>query len=185
MRLRHTLVKVFVWGGLGAVVVASSGAEGGQEVRRDARPTLEEAFRGWDKGFSSDRKDDRVDALRSMLPRKEEIALLFPEQVDLLWPILDEGHTAMLENVDQMAAQMTRGGGITAIKPIDVRADARRAEGPYREVLAMIPQDVEVFELVVTRGRSTSGSSAYLYVNNRWCWVRGFEAIPKLLESLR
>lgn len=185
MRGQRLLVKVVVWGGMWSALVATGMVVGGQEARRDARPTLDAAFRAWDKGFSSDRKGERVEALRAMLPRKQEIATLFPGQVDQLWPILEQGHKAMLDNVDRMAAEITRGGAITGIKPIDVRADARRADGAYRKVLAMLPQDVEVFELVVTRGQSSSGSGTYLYMNDRWFWIRGFEAIPKLLESLR
>jgi hypothetical protein len=155
----------------------------GQEPKEGTKPTLQEAFRKWDMGFSSNKKEERVSALRSMFPTKKELGYLFPKQVDKLWPKFEEGHKLMEENVDLIAKEITRGGAITKVTPIDVRADKVLASGSYKQLLAIIPKDVQVFELVVSRENSRSGSTTYLFIKDRWLWIKDLETFPKILDK--
>src|SRR5262249_31540798 len=133
----------------GAVVLLTLGLTGGlaegQDKSQGAKPTLEEAFRKWDKGFSSDKKEERVNALRTMFPTKKDIAYLFPKYVEKLWPLFEDGHKEMVENVDLIAKEITMGGGLTKVKTIDVRTDKELASGSYKDLLEIIPKDVQVF----------------------------------------
>jgi len=146
---------------------------------------LEEAYRKWDIGFSSDKKEERVNGLRSMFPTKKELAYLFPMQVDKLWPKFEEGHKFMEENVERIAKEITRGGAIIKIKSIDARADKSRASGSFKELLAIIPKEVQVFELVVTREKSSSGGGTYLFIKDRWFWIKDLETFPEILEKFK
>jgi hypothetical protein len=179
------LAMALLFGGVWCALITIGSIAKSQEAKKDAKPTLEEAFRKWDMGFSSDKTEERVNALRSMFPTKKELAYLFPKQVDKLWPKFEEGHRFMEENVDLIAKEITRGGAITKIKPIDARADKARASGSYKELLAIIPKDVQVVELVVSRDKSTSGSGTYLFMKDRWFWVKDLETFPGILEKFK
>jgi hypothetical protein len=160
----------------------------GDDDRRPARelkPSLEEAFRAWDKGRSSANREARVKALRSLLPTKEDIAYLFPKHAEKLWPRFEQGIQFLVENVDRFAREVTRGGAIEKVKAIDVRKDKDRASGSYKRLLPMIPRDVPVFELVVRRAKVSSGGGTYLHRNGRWFWIKDLEAFQKFLDQLK
>jgi len=166
---------------LALIVATVPIAESGGGKKKEPTVTLEEAFRKWDAGFASDKKHDRLAALRAMFPVKEEIAYLFPKQVDKLWPKFEEGHKFLEENVDAIAKEITRGGAITKIQVIDLRKENK---GPAKELLAIIPKDVGVFDLTVHREKSTSGSGTYLFMKNRWFFIKDLETIPPILDKL-
>lgn len=184
MRLLKTLAMALLFGGVWCALATVGTIAEGQEAKKDAPPTLDEAFRKWDMGFSSDKKEERLNALRSMFPTKNELAYLFPKQVDKLWPKFEEGHKSMEENVDLIAKEITRGGAITKIKPIDMRAD-KSSKSPYKALLAIIPHDVQVFDLAISRAKSTSGSGTYLLIKDRWFWIKDLETFPEILEKFK
>lgn len=185
MQRSHFLNTAFVSVCIGFVLFTTTAHAGDQEPKQDAKPTLEEAFRKWDMGFSSDKKDERIHVLRSMLPTKKELEHLFPKNADKLWPKFEEGRKFAEENIDLVAKEIIKGGAVTKIKPIDVRADKGKATGAFKELLAIIPKDVHAFELVVSRENSTSGSGTYFSIKDRWFWIKDCESLPAILDKLK
>jgi hypothetical protein len=183
MRLLQTLAIPLLSGGLWFASMTICTLAAGQEAKKDAKPTLEGAFRKWHMGLSSENKEERLDALRSMFPTKKEVAYLFPQQVDKLWPQFEDYHKLMEKNVDLIAKEMTRGGAITKFKPIDTRVDKSRASGSYKELLAIIPKDIQVFEVEVSRGKGVSGGGTYLFIKDRWFWIRDLEILARDLDK--
>jgi hypothetical protein len=171
MRLLQTLaiplLTGVVWCGSMTICTIAEG----QEVRK------------WHMAFTSEKKEERLKTLRSMIPTKEEVTYLFPQQVDKLWPQFEDYHKHMEKNVDLIAKEMTRGGAITKIKPIDVRVDKSRASGSYKELLAIIPKDVQVFEVEVSREKSVSGGSTCLFIKDRWVLINDLQTLARDLEK--
>jgi len=185
MRASGYLVIALYFGGVLLALSLICPIPRSQGAADTPKPTLAEAFRKFDKGLTSENKEERVNALRSMLPGKKDIAYLFPKHVDKLWPKFEENNRFLVENVDRFAKQITRGGAITKIDAIDVRADKDRASGSHKELLAIIPKEVHVFELIVDRAKSSSGSGTYLYLKDHWFWIKDLEALPAVLDKLK
>ena len=185
MRVLLFVGMVPLLGGVWCALIALSTVAAGQETKKAAMPTLEEAYRKWDTGLSSDKREERVNTLRSMFPTKKELGYLFPRQVDKLWPKFEEGHKFMEENIEPIAKEITKGGAITKVKSIDARTDKNRALGSHKALLAILPKDVHVYDLVVYREKSTSGSGTYLNIKDRWFWIKDLDGFPAILEKLK
>ena len=165
-----------------AVVTLWSCASGtfGQNSKKGEAPTLEQAFRAWHKGLSSKEKQEQIDALRSMLPAKKDIEYLFPKHADKLWPQMEKANQLLVDNVGKLAAEFTKGGDIRKVEVIDARKEEK-----YQRILAVIPQDVIVCRAFVEREQRASGSSTFLFVGDRWIWIRGLEGMAEYLEKLK
>ena len=146
------------------------------------KPTLEEAYRQWHRGFTSKKKEDREKTLRSMLASQKDVECLFPKHAEKLWPLWAKGNEFLLENVDKIADEVTKGGEIKAVEAIDVRKDKDRSTGQYKRLLEIIPKDVPVFDYEVRRA---NGGGSFVYLNHRWIWIKDLDTFPKILEKLK
>jgi hypothetical protein len=159
-----------------------------QEVQtpKDQKPasTMEDAVRAWDKGFSSDKKETRLETLRAMWPTQHEIEYLFPKHAGKLWPIFQEGLKFVEENVDELTQEITRGGAIKKVKAIDVRTDKELSTGSYKRILEIIPKDVGVFDWYVEREKGSGGGGTYLQIKGRWFWIKDAYLLPDFLDKL-
>lgn len=185
MRQVHSSATVILFA-LGLFLLVATGmiAEC-QAPKTDAKPTLGDAFRKWDKGFASEKKEERLKTLRSMFPTRKELGHLFPDHVDKLWPKFEEGHKFLEENVESIATEITNGGAITKITPIDARADKDLASGAFKELLAILPKDVQVFQMSVSRETRSSTGGTFLFIKDRWFWIKDLETFPKILDKLK
>src|SRR5262245_59491608 len=115
---------------VGASTIAARASMGQDEKAPDSgrapEMSLDAAFRAWHKGFSSSKKEERQNALRSMLPKKDDIAHLFPQHAEKLWPKFEQGNQFLLDNVDRLAKEIVGGGAIKKVEPIDIRKDKNR-----------------------------------------------------------
>lgn len=184
MRLLYVMAVVLCIGTGYAALPANGLAADGGSAEVDAGSSLEAAFRKWHAGLSSEKKEDRLTALRSILPTEQDVAYLFPKEVDKLWPILDAYNKRMEQNVDLVAKEITRGGAIKEVRPLDVRTDKRKSSGSYKEVLAVLPKDVPLFDLHVEKETSASGGGTYVLLKGRWFMIRDLESMPELLKRL-
>ncbi|MFO0864130.1 MAG: hypothetical protein U0744_05655 [Gemmataceae bacterium] len=183
MRLRHIVSGLLAFLGVCYTLTATPATLLGQGTKKDPASSLEETYREWHKGFSSDEKENRIKALRSMFPTKEDVAYLFPKHVEKLWPKFEQERKRLEDNVDRNAKQVTKGGAITKIRTLDARSEKLTFES-YRRLLEIIPKDVQVFDLVVSRANNSSGSGSYLFIKDRWFWIRDIEVFPEILKKL-
>lgn len=149
-----------------------------------AKPTLEEAVRAWHKGMASKNKEDREKTLRAMIPNQKDIERLFPKHAEKLKPILAKGTQPLVENVDKIAAEMTKSGEIESVKVTDVRK--QDPNGRCKRVFEIIPKDVAVYIISIRyKNGDGSGSEYYVFVHHRWVWISGLDQFPKVLEKLK
>ena len=131
-------------------------------------------------GMRVESKEERVAALRRILPTIADLEVLFPGQGEKLWAMMGPHVDRMVEHIDDVAAELSRHEW-TEIEPIDIRRNDD--SGPYADVLKGIPMEIPVFRIVKRSEGSTSGSSSYLFINNRWVWIKGLEMIPEVLAD--
>lgn len=149
------------------------------------KPTLEQAYRKWHAGLAAKDKKDREKALRSMLPDEKDIRFLFPKHADKLLPLWIKGEAHLINHVDDIAKEVTRRGEPTKVTGEDVRKDKGLLKG-YKRILEIIPMDVPVFEMRRTfADGGGSGGGSYLYVRDRWIWIKDLETFPDFLEKLK
>jgi hypothetical protein len=185
MKALTTLVLFVV--GFANVIILPPACIAADEAKPDdkSKTSLDDAYLAWQKGFSSTDKKEREKTLRSMLPTKKDVAYLFPKNVNALWSLFERQNQLLQKNIDRLAKEFNSGGKITKLMPIDIRKEETKSSKRFGRVLAMIPQQVPVFRLVTEREKGASGSSTYLYVNNRWIWINGLEELPDVIEKTR
>jgi hypothetical protein len=174
---KYVIHGVLVWGALHSAAIC-------QEKNEAKKPTksLEEAYAEFHKGMQSQNKEDRVKALGQFLPTKEDIEQLFPKHHGELWKALSQSRKALLDKCDDIAKQETRHGTIERIKTEDIRT-GKQAKDSYKEVLALIPKDVPVFSLSVQFEKGAAGSETYVYVRDRWIFIKDLDALPEILTK--
>jgi hypothetical protein len=145
------------------------------------KSSLEECIRALHKGMESETEEDQLKALRAVLPTRKDIEILFPKDVEKLWPPLDQGLRDMEKNVSKVAKELRKGGRVTEVKTINIRT-GREAES-YKDVLEMIPKEIPAFDYSIKKEDGASGGGTYLYVQERWIFLRGLEGIPKFLKK--
>jgi len=117
-------------------------------------------------------------ALADLLPSRQDMETLFPKHVDLFWERLQAHNKNMVEHADEIAREMTKEKW-TKIEAIDVRK--RDEAGVYKNVLAIIPQDIPVFRAIRRSKKRSSSSSSYLFIKGRWIHLQGLEMIPNII----
>jgi hypothetical protein len=137
------------------------------------------------KKFLEDMRNDSLEikkkALKDILPVKSDLQILFPQYAEMLWSKLEPILQDMMLYVDEVSNELTKDEWIE-IETIDVR----KKDGSKRfvDVLKMLPRDIPVFRVVERSKKGTAaGSSSYLYVNDRWIFLRGLDMIPEVIES--
>jgi hypothetical protein len=168
-----------------AVAIVYLGTDALVAGEAKSKLTLADAYRKWYTGFASKKKEDREKALRSMLPNEKDIEYLFPKHAKKLLPLFAKGDEFLVENVDRMADEIThKGVELESVKTIDVRTDKDMAK-QYKKILEIIPKRVPVFEISVRRkdGSGSSGGS-YLFLKERWIWIKDLDAFPPALDNL-
>jgi uncharacterized protein (TIGR03067 family) len=157
-----------------------------KRAKGEPTPSLDQAIREWHKGLASPKKEERVKALKLMLPTEKDIEGLFPKQGEKLWPFFEKVNKALLDHVDDVSRELTEGGAIKKIKAIDVRKDKRKSSDSYKRILALIPEDVEVYEATVDYEKDLSaGGGTYLYHGGRWFFIRDFDTFPEELDKMK
>jgi hypothetical protein len=148
------------------------------------RSKLEESIRGWHRGFSSKSRADRLRTMRDMCPSKADIETLFPKHAARLQPLFEQADRKLAEEIDVFAARFVEGGEIKRVKSRDIRREPFDTSETkrYAELFRIIPPDVEVFSVTVDKGDVSEGGVNYLYVNDRWVWIRDVYSIPEFLQ---
>jgi hypothetical protein len=148
---------------------------------------LEDAYRALVKGLSSAKREEREKALRATFPEKKDIDYLFPNQKEKLWPLFEKGNELTLEHLDDVAKELTRGGAILKFEAIDARTDKDLAKR-YASVFQIIPKDVPVCEFRHSRengGGGGGGGGTFLYVHERWLFIKDLDVLPESLDKLK
>jgi hypothetical protein len=157
---------------------------GHAEEKADSKKSedgLKTVIRDLYKGAASDKKDERTNAIRAVLPNKKDIETLFPQHAAKLWPMFDEGHKEMLRHLDQVVNELTRHGAVDKIKLTDARSKAK--ERTFKRLLAMIPKDVPIYDYAIEfKNGDRAGGGSYLYVNKHWVFISDAESIPEFLD---
>ena len=148
-----------------------------------AVPSLDAAYRDFHKGLSATTKEEKLKPIDAFLPTRKDIETLFPKDVEKIWALIEPNNRRIRDNVDQFAAEFTRGGAVKEIRVTDVRKTPDLANGRFKDLLALISNEIPLANLAVVRDSATSGSSGYVYVNNHWTQIRGIEEIPALLVA--
>jgi|GEM_PF-3709743 len=154
-----------------------------QAQEMDYRTSLEEALRAFHSGLRNESVELKKDALKSILPSKTDLEFLFPKDAESLWPRMESYYQKMLVHVDEVAAQIVA-KPILDIKVIDVRKEDEKKK-VYKEVFAMIPENIPVYRVVIKTATGNSGSSTYLFIGERWIHFRGLESVPEMIEAFR
>ena len=170
-----------------SIVVGGSEAPGQDAVAErapKAKPTLEATYRMWYAGFSSKKMEEREKTLRSMMPTQKDLQYLFPKHAKQLWPKFEKGIEFLAKNADKIADEVTKGGELKAIEAIDIRKIKDRTPG-YKRLLEIIPKDVAIFDIRVTRAERSSGGGTYLYLHERWIWINDLDTFPEMMEKMK
>jgi hypothetical protein len=146
------------------------------------RPTPEEAYRAFDKGMRSDKKEDRLKALEAIQPTKKDLEVLFPKEADKISKLYAEHLKAMREHCDDIAKEATMLGAIRKFRLTDLRQDEKAGER-YKAVFSMMPKDIPVMDLYVFQENGGFSQDPFLFVNGHWISIPSLDVIPKLLEK--
>ena len=149
-------------------------------MQQDPKPSLEEFLRSFYKNMQSTVEEEQLKTVRSVFATRKDLEILFPKDVETLWPLLDEVQQELEKHLAEVTKELQKGGAVTGVKAINIRKDPEAET--YKEVLAMIPKDIPAFDYVVTKEKGSSGGGTYLYVQNRWIFLRGLSGIPKFLK---
>ncbi len=143
--------------------------------------SLKRALSAFYAGMAAKTEKKRRAALDAILPTREDMETLFAGRGERLWTVMGPAFDGLRGHTAELSREL--GGRVLSIEVIDVRRED--SSGRFRAVLAMIPRDVPVYRAITRRERGTAGSSSYLFVNGRWIWIRGLEAIPRALAAPR
>ena len=163
------------------LTVFALAADDGPAKQEGSEAGLRTVLTAYYARMASDKPEDPVNALKSILPGKEDIEALFPKHAEKLWPMMEQYVKMMMEHVSDVAKEVKSHGTVKYVQAISVRQED--ASGRYREVLAMLPEDVPVCRVVTDYEKGSAGSSSYVYVRGHWLLIRGLEGIPKFLAA--
>ena len=130
--------------------------------------------------ITSEKKEDQVQALRKILPAKEDVETLFPAHAEKLWPRMEAGFQIMEKNADKVAQEMLAKGGLQAVE----LKDLREKEGA-RRALELLPKGVPAYDYVTRYERGSSGGGSYVHVRGRWVLIRNLASLPEMLEKMK
>ena len=110
------------------------------------------------------------EAMKNILPKEEDFKIIFPEKHQKVIDMLPRMNEYFLsdDGVNGIAKEI----GARNIKNI-LTINCRNEKKTYPGV----PADMKIFRLYIEYEKDSSGSSSYIYVNNHWVWVRGFEQL--------
>jgi len=129
-------------------------------------PSLEDAFRAWQKGLSSEQPKQREAAVRSMwMLTKKGVQILFPTRADRIWPHIEKMNEEFLRQVDDIAKEKTPYGAVVRVTAIDVRNKNFEQACPF--IAANVP--VVSYEVELEHGAWNGGPC--VYVDGRWVWI--------------
>lgn len=140
--------------------------------------SLSTKLTGFHREMRENSPETREKALQGILPTQADLKILFPNDADMLWSKLSVYQNKMLQNINKVAAELNRDEWIK-IEAIDVRKND--PSGRYQKVLQIIPKDIPVFRVIRKGKKHSAGTSTYLYINGRWIFLQGLEAIPMLI----
>jgi len=145
------------------------------------KQTIEQAFRAFSKGISSNDKEERLKAIKAFVADKKDVEVLFPKHVEIVWKHFGEHRKQAIEMCDEIAKSETRLGEIKEVFPMDMRGKDGRDS--YKRVLAMIPKDVPVFVVGIKYEKGGAQSSAIVFVNDKWVVMWGLQTMPDFIEK--
>lgn len=125
-----------------------------------------------------------IDVLERSSPRKEDMAVIFPEQYEQLWELLQLGLAKMRQRVADGETPPAPGwDAAMVVKPINCRTDESKR---FDELFKMIPAEIPLYRVVIhsEKKRVGGGSSSYLFVNDHWVYWPGIEQMPREQNSI-
>lgn len=152
----------------------------------DRKVEVEKAVRTLYTGIASTKKEEQIESLKRILPAKKDIETLFPKHAEKLWPLFEDDNKRRLEHVAEIAGEMSRKGLVKKIRLIDARKDLDpklERNTSYRYLFQIIPQDISVFEAVIDFEKGSAGMDAYLFVNERAIFIRGFSGMAEAIKK--
>jgi hypothetical protein len=148
-------------------------------------PSLEDTYRAWHAGLASKKREERQKTLRSMMPTQKDVEYLLPKYAKKLWPRLEPEIEFLVKNADAAAREWTRGSELKSFEVINVRED-ENASNLRKRLLAIIPNDVPIFEVYVHVGKDERRKRGFfMYVHKRWMWLDPLSVNPAALEKLK
>ncbi|MGH7172166.1 MAG: hypothetical protein ACRELG_17970 [Gemmataceae bacterium] len=147
-------------------------------------PTLEEAYRTFHAGMASAKKEEQIKALKTFLPTRKDIDVLFPKHAAIVWKDEQAAQKLMIEHHADVAQEVTRNGPIKRIVKHDLRALKNPSKG-YQRVLAMIPRDIPIYAIHVFKEQAGGGTEAFLLVNGRWIFFKDIDAVPERIDKAK
>lgn len=171
---------------LAIVILASDFPSAFPNGPSKAMSSLEDAYRAWHRGLASKNREERQKTLRSMMPTKKDVEYLLPKYAKKLWPRLEPEIEFLVKNADPAAQEWTRGSALKSFEASNVRKD-ENASDLHKQLLALIPSDVPIFEVYVTHvGKDERRKKAFfMYVHKRWRWISPVSVNPASLEKLK
>jgi hypothetical protein len=151
------------------------------EVDPALAKSLEEAFRAYHNGMTSDDKADHFKALAAWLGNEHDVKSLFAKYPTTPGLYAMSLASTLQGDVEQYAAREKQGGDVKAVEAVD----ARLASTPVSDVVGITPADVPVFLLRVHYEKETSPVlfAPILQVKGRWAWMPELEKMAPLFNE--
>ena len=151
----------------------------------DLEKKLIERITNFDQQMVDGSKQEKIKAVKDLLPTKADIQILFPNDVDAVWGDVEKTRNRFTDNVERISAQIKQWSADTKRTAIDARTE--KQENHHQEVLAIIPKEIPVYRVKYEgkiNGEMDSDTlNTFLYLNDRWVYFFGFRSIPRLIDS--
>lgn len=122
------------------------------------------------KSLVSKDAKERMSALESAMPNKQDVAVLFPKNPEKAWELIEQENAKLKKEIDILSAEFQRGSAIIDVNVVNLRK--KDDSGKYKDLFTKIPKNIPVYTLLfkVEKGGET-GSPVYVFVNNKWIFI--------------
>jgi hypothetical protein len=157
--------------------------EGWDELQRKLTAvSLEVTLAAFYRDLISAPPEKQGKVLATLLPTKDDVAPLFPEQIEAVWPVIEKRNQDLLGRCAEMVKELQAAGPPVAI--LVTAIDDKNKEG-YEEVLSMMVPGTPLFTALIRREKGETPTAAYTKIDKRWIWIKDLADIPDALKAPR
>jgi hypothetical protein len=141
----------------------------------------------WQQTLVADIVTTRLATLDAMSPDARDAAVLFPKYADKLGRLFELIKQQQADGLasappEALVAERAKQQQIRRVRTFDVRND--KDSKSYAPVLKLLPLHVSVYRVEIEYDKEYVKSGSYVFVNDRWVYIRDLKAMPELLPKL-